>query len=159
MDQATQNTLYLLSCAVNDTKLDNAKVGDMDLEAVFNVASRHMVSAIVAVALKSAGLTNRRFSQAFAQAQRKAVILNNDLAQIIASFEENGIWYMPLKGAVLKNLYPRFGMREMADIDMLIDVDKPSMPPSSSPDQMYEEDDYEAPDRGSSVEDQVLRSS
>jgi len=124
MDQATQNTLYLLSCAVNDTKPDNAKVAGMDIEAVFNVASRHMVSAIVAVALKSAGLTNRRFSQAFAQAQRKAVILNNDLAQIIASFEENGIWYMPLKGAILKNLYPRFGMREMADIDMLIDMDK-----------------------------------
>ena len=31
---------------------------------------------------------------------------------------------MPMKGAVLKNLYPAYGIREMADRDILIDAGK-----------------------------------
>jgi len=31
---------------------------------------------------------------------------------------------MPLKGSMLKDLYPENGMREMADNDMLYDADK-----------------------------------
>ena len=37
-------------------------------------------------------------------------------------FTENGIWYMPLKGSILKEWYPKFGMREMADNDILFDA-------------------------------------
>ncbi len=33
----------------------------------------------------------------------------------------HGIWYMPLKGAILHTLYPVSGMREMADNDVLYD--------------------------------------
>ena len=40
---------------------------------------------------------------------------------MLAEFERQGIWYMPLKGSVLKAIYPETGMREMADNDILFD--------------------------------------
>ena len=39
-------------------------------------------------------------------------------------FRENGIRYMPLKGAVLKALYPNPQMRSMGDLDILIRLDQ-----------------------------------
>ena len=45
-------------------------------------------------------------------------------AAILEKLEEAGIWYMPLKGSVLKDLYPRYGMRQMADNDILIDASR-----------------------------------
>lgn len=39
---------------------------------------------------------------------------------IFALFEEHGIEYMPVKGAVLKSLYPQSALRAMGDADVLI---------------------------------------
>jgi len=39
-------------------------------------------------------------------------------------FRENGIDYMPLKGMVLKDLYPQSQMRSMGDLDILIRLDQ-----------------------------------
>lgn len=124
MKQSVQDTVYLLSCAVNNIVPDSDKLNNMDLDSIYNLASKHMVSASVAVALNRAGINDKKFSQQLAHAQRKAVILENDNAQIVSLFEIAGIWYMPLKGSVLKDLYPKLGMREMADIDILVDKDR-----------------------------------
>ena len=43
------------------------------------------------------------------------------LAGIKQHLEAEGIWYLPLKGAYLQDLYPVFGMREFSDHDVLID--------------------------------------
>ena len=42
------------------------------------------------------------------------------LEQIYKAFDENGIDYMPLKGSVLKYIYPKPEMRPMGDADILI---------------------------------------
>lgn len=42
------------------------------------------------------------------------------LEQLYAALEENGIQYMPLKGALMKYIYPRPEMRTMSDADILI---------------------------------------
>lgn len=42
------------------------------------------------------------------------------LQQVFGAFEENGIDYMPLKGTVMKSLYPSHEMRPMCDADILI---------------------------------------
>lgn len=40
--------------------------------------------------------------------------------RIFNAFEENGIEYMPVKGTLLKHLYPNHEMRRMSDADILI---------------------------------------
>lgn len=52
-------------------------------------------------------------------------IYNNErqnyvVEEIFATFEKNGIEYMPLKGILLKELYPSPEMRVMGDLDILI---------------------------------------
>lgn len=42
------------------------------------------------------------------------------LEEVFEAFEKNGIEYMPLKGSVLKSLYPKPEMRQMGDADILI---------------------------------------
>ena len=34
-----------------------------------------------------------------------------------------GIWYAPLKGILLQALYPKYGMRQMSDNDILYGVE------------------------------------
>ena len=47
--------------------------------------------------------------------------------QILNCFEENEIKCLPLKGIVLRKLYPDPTMRSMSDLDILIDTDKLSL--------------------------------
>ncbi|MBQ3215842.1 MAG: nucleotidyltransferase family protein, partial [Oscillospiraceae bacterium] len=42
--------------------------------------------------------------------------------QICKAMDDRGIWYMRLKGSVLKDLYPRMEMRQMTDQDILFDT-------------------------------------
>lgn len=44
--------------------------------------------------------------------------------KIVERFEEEGIKCLPLKGIVLKHLYPQSYMRSMSDLDILIDSEK-----------------------------------
>ena len=37
-------------------------------------------------------------------------------------FEKSGIWYLPLKGAVLNGIYPQYGLRQFAKNDILFDA-------------------------------------
>ena len=123
-NQTAQDVIYLISCAANEEIPDKTRIAAMDLEAVYAFASHHMIAAAVAFALESAGYQDKQFSQAIAAAQRKAVIFQNILTNIKSRLEAAGIWYMPLKGAVLKELYPKYGMRQFADHDILFDASR-----------------------------------
>lgn len=46
------------------------------------------------------------------------------LTEVLGAFDENGIAYMPLKGILLKPLYPRSDMRTMSDADILINLEQ-----------------------------------
>ena len=48
----------------------------------------------------------------------------NKLQEIVVAFDENSIDYMPLKGAIMKHLYPSNELRPMADADVLIRVEQ-----------------------------------
>lgn len=50
----------------------------------------------------------------------------SELEQISEAMSERNIRHLPLKGSVLKELYPQSDMRTMADIDMLIDEENAS---------------------------------
>ena len=114
--------IYLASCAVNGTKPEADKIAEMDFEKIFSLASYHVMSAVVAMALESVRVKNDHVKNAISFSVRKNTYFDTANNSVLKSLEEAGIWYMPLKGAVLKNYYPRFGMREMSDHDILIDA-------------------------------------
>ena len=124
MNAIYKDMIYLLSCAVNGITPDTARVQAIDLEQLYRLAKFHTVRAAVCIALEKAGVHEPHFHESYKKAIRKNIYLDTERAAIISSFEEQSIWYMPLKGSVLKDLYPENGMREMADNDMLYDAEK-----------------------------------
>lgn len=116
-----QDVIYLAGCAVNEIVPAADRIKKMNLEHVYDAAERHMLTAMIAMALESAGVKDTRSVQAIATALRKTAILDAEKAAMIQRLEAAGIWYMPLKGAVLKDDYPKYGMRQMADYDFLFD--------------------------------------
>ena len=121
MNKLYSDLIYLLSCAVNGTVPDAAAVRDADTERLYKLAKSHSVRAAVCIALESAGTEHAGFHEAMKKAVRKNIYLDMERTAIFSEFEKQGIWYMPLKGAILKELYPGNGMREMADNDVLYD--------------------------------------
>ena len=55
------------------------------------------------------------------KALRKNMLLDAARKQLFKYMEAEGIWYMPLKGSIIKDLYKKPGMREMSDNDILFD--------------------------------------
>lgn len=121
---AVDNMIYLVSCAVKETIPDRERVESMLLTNLYTVADYHLLTSAVAFALESAGIFDPSFAQAKAKAIRKIALMDAEMAEIFSKMEEAGIWYMPLKGTVLKDYYPQFGMREMADHDILFDASR-----------------------------------
>lgn len=121
MNKSAKDLVYLLSCAVNGITPDKASVQAMDLEQLYQLSKAHSLRAAVYIALRSADAKDVNFQQAYNKAVRKNVLLDVERTAIFEEFERKGIWYMPLKGSILKELYPENGMREMADNDILYD--------------------------------------
>lgn len=124
MNVIYQDLIYLLFCAVNVITPDKARVQAMDLESLYRLAEFHNVRAAVCIALERAEIHDERFHEAYKKAVRKNIYLDMERTAIISAFEKQGIWYMPLKGSILKELYPENGMRQMSDNDMLYDSTK-----------------------------------
>lgn len=118
---AMAGVAWLAGCAVRQEVPDAGRLAGMNMKRLLEAARKHKLAAAVGMALESAGVRDPDFVIAAASAQRRAALLDADRTRVQDALEAAGIWYMPLKGAVLKDLYPRFGMREMVDADILFD--------------------------------------
>lgn len=121
-DKSVYDMLYLVSCILNEAVPDKEKVCSMNLENLFKVCQRQSLTAMVCMALESAGTELPGYwIEAKLKAIRKVMLLDSERQKIFQFMEENDIWYMPLKGVILKELYPKIGMRQMSDNDILYD--------------------------------------
>lgn len=120
-----QTLIELLSCAVNETEC-KLSPEEIDFDELYTLSKAHEVRSAVAFALESAGIADRRFTQAKLKAKRKLGLFDIEREKICEKLSDAGIWYLPLKGIVMKDFYPRYGMREMSDNDILCDSTKMS---------------------------------
>lgn len=116
----------LAACALHDTVpvLDD----ELDLRELYRFCKFHSITSIVAMALEKVWEANpaeeavmKKWRQARDKAIRKNILLNAERERILAHLESIGCWYMPLKGSLLQFDYPKFGMRQMGDNDILYD--------------------------------------
>ena len=128
LPQTQQQLLYLLSCALHETAPEEAILGDIQWNALFSAARAHSVFAMVCMALEPTKTfaqeepeVRKQWLDAKNKAVRKNMLLDTDRERLMEKMEQAQIWHMPLKGSILKDWYPRYGMREMADNDILID--------------------------------------
>ncbi len=128
MEKTSEFLIYLMACSLQGTKPEEALLANIDMEALLRLAKAHSVSAMVCMALEqtdafqhAAETTRLKWLDCKNKAVRKNMLLDAERHRLEKEFAEHGIWYMPLKGSILKDWYPKFGMREMADNDILFD--------------------------------------
>jgi hypothetical protein len=125
--------LYLANCALRDVTPDKSVMDALSLEDVARMAKKQSMDALTyygvekylsqleGQALKANEDLLKQWKQIRDMAIRKNIMLDLAREQIQEYMEKNGIWYMPLKGSLIKDMYPKPGMRQMSDNDILID--------------------------------------
>lgn len=113
--------LYLISCILNHKNPSAQKLNDIDYNNLYIVAKAHSLTSIIAYSLELCGIENHRFREGKYQAIKKDILFDSEQKSITNKLDELNIWYVPLKGMILKSYYPDVYMRQMADNDILID--------------------------------------
>ncbi|MCR4794059.1 MAG: nucleotidyltransferase family protein [Ruminococcus sp.] len=119
-----EDMIYLTACAINGITPKQERINTLDMPKLFEVCQNHILTACTAYALESVGIKGNDFSQAKEKAIRKNILLDAERAKVLRRLEDEKIWYMPLKGAIMKDWYPKLGMRQMSDNDILCDGEK-----------------------------------
>lgn len=98
--------IYLLSCAVNETKPDAERVDKMNLDTVYRLAKFHTVVSLTAFALGEVIELPKAIEQAKKKAIRKLALFDIERNQLYAQLDKEQIWHMSLKEIILKDYYP-----------------------------------------------------
>lgn len=102
---------------------------NVDLAEVFRVAKGHGVDVMAYYGALHCGVDKN--SQVMRE-QRIRTYQNvaasemqmTEIGRVLEAFEAHGIEHMPLKGTLLKSMYPEAEMRKMGDADILIKVEQ-----------------------------------
>lgn len=131
LSKIDEHLIYLISCALRGTEVKAEFIDEIDLVGLFVLAQKHSVAAMVCMALEKTDAfeqadraVKKRWLDAKNNAVRKNILLDADRQILMDEMENAGIRHMPLKGSILKDWYPQYGMREMTDIDIFFDETK-----------------------------------
>ena len=127
--KSARDFIYLTSCMLNAVVPDRSRLEAMDLSKVYRLATRHMLASAIYMSLEQADCLMYMDKELAAEWRmytdavlRKNILMNVERKRILNRFESEGIWYALLKGCIIADYYPDFGMREMADNDILFDA-------------------------------------
>lgn len=130
---AAWDMLYLVQCGINSVVPDPERVAKMDLEKVYARSKSQSLEALTYMALESLLKSDPQIripdeNQVLLQwkeeknkAIAKNLMMDAAREQLFAFMEKREIWHVALKGIVLSRMYPKYGMRQMADNDILFD--------------------------------------
>lgn len=131
--KAAWDMLYLTKCGIHSVVPEKESVEKMDLRKVFILSQRQNLEAITYMALESLLKINdsmkskdseqilKRWEESKNKAIRKTMLMDAERSKLFAYLEAHKIWHLPLKGIILSSMYPKFGMRQMSDNDILFD--------------------------------------
>lgn len=128
MNSIAEQLILLVKCAINET--EPAETENIDWKELYDLASFHSITSIVASVIDKINMPDD-IKNMFIQDQTMSIYLetNQEIAvrKLMDDFEREGIDHMPLKGFIIKHLYPSIEMRNMCDVDILIheyEIDK-----------------------------------
>lgn len=123
--------IALLKSTIHDT-IPLEKPDDVSWQDLFNLATYHQVEEMVFYAVnklesRPSGEVAGNMNKQHEKNQLTDMLQRGEAEQIIQAVTKEGISILPLKGAVLKKLYPKEIFRQMADLDYLVlpdDIEK-----------------------------------
>lgn len=118
--------IHLLASVLHDIKPQDPPEHS-DWEKLYKLSERHGVSNMLSDGINRLSGSLQpphgvimKFHNDCKKAVAREATQHIALEQLLKAFEENSIPCMPLKGCLIKYLYPRPDMRLMADVDILI---------------------------------------
>lgn len=123
---STRETTYLIQTLASLLRGEAAPVSDaaLDWHEFYRIAHRQGVANMVAYAVSGApDEVLEKFQKARNLGVLREATQELELKLIREAFAKAGVRAMPLKGAVLKYLYPKPDMRAMSDLDLLFDAE------------------------------------
>jgi hypothetical protein len=127
-NQNSKDMIYLIACVLHGTEPEREKVMQMDLQQLYQVSRFHSLTSLVCMALENTELfqtssseMQKKWKDEKNKSIRKNLLLDVERNKLFDWMNQNKIWHMPLKGSLLKEMYPKAGMRQMADNDILFD--------------------------------------
>ncbi len=125
---ASLDIIYLAGCICNGLAPSAQRVSEMDPEELHTLSLSLSLDSLVFTALeRTPGYTlpdtdlTREWREKRDLEIYKSLMFDREWEKVRSFLEDSGIWYLLLKGLIIKGYYPEPGMRQMADIDVLID--------------------------------------
>ncbi len=126
-----KNSIFfaLLRSSIYGNQLNNEEKDQLTeevIQQVYSVAKKHDVAHLLALALKNNGFLLSEYKQIDNElilAIYRYEQMNYEYHKLCNALEAFGVPFVPLKGSVLRNLYPEPWMRTSCDIDILIRED------------------------------------
>lgn len=127
MTEFQKGFLALVKAALTDGPLEYPV--KLNYEEVYRLAEAQQVVPLVYYgAVKDPAFATQKCAQIFLERTCVYVAHGEDqtetVEKIFRAFDREGISYMPLKGTLLKSMYPNTEMRVMGDSDVLIKMDE-----------------------------------
>ena len=103
-----------------------AQLTEENLSALYALSDKHDLAHLIGDALYKLGMlpkdspTAAKFQKSQVLALYRYTKLEHERKQIFRVFEENSISFVPLKGTIIRSLYPQPHLRTSCDIDILI---------------------------------------
>jgi hypothetical protein len=126
-DKPEGNYLIALLAAVLHNQVPPPLPPGLNMERLYKLAVRHSVANMACYALcrletLPAPENMKPFLLARSRGIAKEARQELEVGLILSALEEKQIKCMPLKGYIIKNLYPQPDMRMMADVDILMEA-------------------------------------
>lgn len=127
MTEFQRDVISLIKSALTNEKLNISD--ELDWQKVLSLSEKHRIAILLYYGITNSkiNLPKNVFSILEKKALMDAVISKNQIfaiTKLLTEFENNGIDYLPVKGSVLKMLYPKPELRPMGDADILIKVEQ-----------------------------------
>lgn len=117
--------IHLLNCVLRNEHPQEMP-DTLNFEKLFELAQFHSVAnlsfyAVEKLKKKPEPELMKKWAEVRDKAICKDIIQQTEFENIAAAFNEHNMKFLPLKGIIIKNLYPQTDMRLMSDIDILIE--------------------------------------
>ena len=107
-------------CGYTLTEAEMEAVRGADAAKLRRLAETHALSHLLSYALDKNGLADAEGKNEIFMAAYRCEQLNYELESLCAVLEDAKIPFIPLKGSVIRRLYPEQWMRNSGDIDVLV---------------------------------------
>ena len=124
--EAVYGKLFAVICAGLDQSTDPIMLSSSDCETLTQIGLRQSILPIIYRGLKNSGVSEgvvQGCNQARLKDTKQYILQNDALKKIAAALDDAQIPYIPLKGAILRELYPAPELRTSCDIDVLVKED------------------------------------